>query len=97
MFSGSYNYLASVTRGSFPYDLFTPEETARSSNYPVLLSANVTRKENGSIPRFLGSLHPDWSCIRCRYRAKTRSKVPWYVAQRRASLWLALVTVPPGP
>jgi hypothetical protein len=39
-------YLASVTRRSFPHHLFTPDKTHRSSNYPVLLSAHVTRKEN---------------------------------------------------
>jgi len=40
------DYLASVSRSSFPHHLFTPDEIHRSSNYPVLLSANVTRKEN---------------------------------------------------
>jgi len=40
------DYLASLTRSNFPHHLFTPDETDRSSNYPVLLSANVTRKEN---------------------------------------------------
>jgi hypothetical protein len=39
-------YLASVSRSSFPHHLFTPDEIHRSSSYPVLLSAHVTRKEN---------------------------------------------------
>jgi ATP-dependent exoDNAse (exonuclease V) beta subunit len=39
-------YLASITRSGFPHHLFTPDEAARSSTYPVLLSADVTRKDN---------------------------------------------------
>jgi hypothetical protein len=31
-----------VSRSSFPHHLFTPDETSRSSNYPVRLSAHVT-------------------------------------------------------
>jgi hypothetical protein len=40
------DYLALVTRNDFPHHLFIPDEIERSSKYPVLLSARVTRKEN---------------------------------------------------
>jgi PD-(D/E)XK nuclease superfamily len=39
-------YLASVPHSSFPHHLFTPDQIHRSSTYPLLLSADVTRKEN---------------------------------------------------
>jgi hypothetical protein len=52
---------------------------------------------DGSIPCFFGGFYPGraWSC--CRERAKIRSKVPLYLAQRRASMWLALVTYHHAP
>jgi hypothetical protein len=40
------DYLASIPQSSFPHDLFTPDEIHRSSNYPVILEAEVTRREN---------------------------------------------------
>jgi hypothetical protein len=45
---GRYN-LASITGRDFPPHLFTPDEIHRSSNYPVRLSADVTRKENYAV------------------------------------------------
>jgi ATP-dependent exoDNAse (exonuclease V) beta subunit len=39
-------YLASVSHSSLPHHLFSPDEIQRSSNYPVILSAHITRKEN---------------------------------------------------
>jgi hypothetical protein len=38
-------YLTSVPCSSFPHHLFSPDDPVRSSNYPAMLSAYVTRKE----------------------------------------------------
>jgi hypothetical protein len=51
----------------------------------------------GCIPYFLGDLRPDGSWIRCRSLSKTRSTVPWSIAQRQANIWLAWPTYPQAP
>jgi hypothetical protein len=41
------NYLLiNVPSNTFPHDLFTASQASRSSKYPVILTADVTRKEN---------------------------------------------------
>jgi hypothetical protein len=56
-----------------------------------------TQVLTGSIPCFFGGFYPGraWSCW--RERAKIRSKVPLYLAPRRARMWLALVTYHHAP
>jgi hypothetical protein len=46
---GHYSATRLLGVGYFPQDLLTPEETARASNDPLLLSANIMRKENYAI------------------------------------------------
>jgi hypothetical protein len=57
----------------------------------------MRQRFNWGIPDGFGDVPPDRSWSRGRSRSKTRSTVPVLVAQRRASIWLALATSHQAP
>jgi hypothetical protein len=65
--------------------------------YRLIVVPLVQTHGLGCIPYFLEGARPDGSWVLCRERSKTRSKVPLYFAQRKASIWFALVTYHQAP
>lgn len=79
-------FLELYLQGSSEADLNSILEDAKKKLHAHFYGRSQLPKLDGSISYFLTLVCCDCSSILCRYRSKTRSKVPLYLAQRSASI-----------